>query len=176
MNSAHPMLRPSMFHPGASFHESQWSSRTTPTPQEEEASTQKSVGEAGGGFVRSEPQKCAESRECHQSMSVRTPELGVLWTKGDEKKLKEATKWEREGKCERPSGMANQSTYYRFHILLREFLTGRPWFEFQQILCLLGIWSVFVDRFQVKPKYLNSEEKGLVLDSFQGQSRCFARS
>ena len=107
-NSTHPMLQPSTFHPGASFHESQWSSRTTPTPQEEEASTQKSVGEAGGGFVRSEPQKSAESRERHQSMSVRTPELGVLRTKGDEKKLKEATKREREGKCERPSGTASE--------------------------------------------------------------------
>ena len=77
-------------------------------PQEEEALTQKSVGETGGGFVRSEPQKSEASREHHQLMSARTHGLGVLRTKGDERKLKEATKRERDGKCERLLGTASE--------------------------------------------------------------------
>ena len=77
-------------------------------PQEEEASTQKLVEEARGGFVRIEPQKSAESWERHQSISERTRGLGVLRTKGEERKLKEAAKREREGRCERPSGTASE--------------------------------------------------------------------
>lgn len=107
-NSAHPMLQPSRFHPGDSFQESHWPSRTIPMPHEEEASTQNSIGEAGGGLVRNEPQKSADSWARHQLISEKTPGVGVLRTKGDEKKLKDATKQEREGKCERPSGTASE--------------------------------------------------------------------
>jgi hypothetical protein len=38
-----------------------------------------------------------------------------------------------------------------------------------------GIWTVLEDRSHTKPRYLNSEAKGLVLDSFQGQPKRDAR-
>ena len=151
-------------------------------PQEEEASTQKLVGEAGGGFVRSELQKSDESWERHQLMSARTHWLGILRTKGNERKLKEAAKQEREGRCEHPSGTANEqwtrvpttdSTSF-----LENFCPTNHSSSFSRyhVFLAAGIWTVFIDKFQVKPKYLNSEAKGLVLDSFQGQPRRFARS
>jgi hypothetical protein len=47
-------------------------------PQDEEASTQNSMDDVGGGLVRVEPQKTSESRERHQAMSDKAPVLGVF--------------------------------------------------------------------------------------------------
>jgi hypothetical protein len=55
--SAQPMLRPSLSQPGRSFQKSHNPSKTTPMPHEDEASTQKPIGEAVGGLERVEPQK-----------------------------------------------------------------------------------------------------------------------
>ena len=70
--SAHPIFRPFLFQPGWSFHESHSFSRIMPIPQDEKASTQKSMDEVTGGFDRVEPQKFRDNCVCHQSMSART--------------------------------------------------------------------------------------------------------
>jgi hypothetical protein len=82
--------------------------KTMPIPHEDDASTQNSTGEAGGGLDNTEPQKSLVSWSRHHPMSVRTLGLGVRRMKGDDAKLKEAAKREREGRCERPSGIANE--------------------------------------------------------------------
>jgi hypothetical protein len=53
---------------------------------------------------RSPPKAC----EDHHLKSIRTLGLGDLCIKGDEIKLKDAVKREMEGRCERPSGTANE--------------------------------------------------------------------
>ena len=55
-----------------------------PIPQDEEASTQKSMDEVTGGFDRVEPQKSRDNCVHHQSMSARTREVGVFRMKGDD--------------------------------------------------------------------------------------------
>ena len=106
--SAHPMLRPSESQPGENFQASHVPLKTKPTPHDEEASTQNSTGDTGGGLERIEPQKLAVSWDRHQVMSVRTLALGVLRMKGDDRKLKEEAKRDRDGSRERPSGTARE--------------------------------------------------------------------
>jgi hypothetical protein len=77
-------------------------------PHDEEALTQNSTAEVGGGFDRDEPQKSAESWEDHHLMSVKTLGLGDLRIKGDERKLNDAVKREIEGRCERLLGIARE--------------------------------------------------------------------
>ena len=81
--SAQPMLRPFLSQLGKNFQESHSLSKTTPTPQEDEASTQNSIEEAVGGLERDEPQKVEESWVRHQMMSDITLELGVFRAKGE---------------------------------------------------------------------------------------------
>ena len=76
--------------------------KTTPTPHDEEASTQNSTGETGGGFESTEPQKDDVSCILHQLISAKTVALGVLRIKGDDKWLKEVAKRDKEGRRERP--------------------------------------------------------------------------
>jgi hypothetical protein len=83
--SAHPMLRPSFSQPGLSFQKSHSFPKTTPMPQDVEASTQNSILEAGGGLESTEPQKSAVRRVRHHCMSDKTLALGVLRTNGEEK-------------------------------------------------------------------------------------------
>ena len=82
--SAQPMLQPSLSQLGLSFQESHSLANISPMPQEEEASTQISTREIGGGFSNSEPQKSAESWERHQLISDKTLGLGVKRAKGDD--------------------------------------------------------------------------------------------
>ena len=107
-NSAQPMLRPSASQPEDKCQASHSPSKTIPMPQEEEASTQKSTGEVGGGLDRTDPQKSLESSVRHHCTSVKTLGLGVRRTNGDEENLKEATKRDKAGRCERPSGRAKE--------------------------------------------------------------------
>lgn len=96
--SAHPMFRPSVFQPTDNLQASHSPLKTIPMPHDEEASTQKSTEEAGGGLDKEELQKAKANFVHHQSMSDRTLGLGDLRTKGDVKKLKEAAKREIEGR------------------------------------------------------------------------------
>lgn len=77
-------------------------------PQEDEASTQNSTDEKGGGFAKEEPQKGAESWVRHHEISVVTLGLGVRKTNGEGERLKEAAKREIAGSRERPSGSARE--------------------------------------------------------------------
>jgi hypothetical protein len=63
-----------------------------PMPQDEEASTQNSIGDTGGGLESEEPKKLADSWVCHQVMSARMLRLGVKQMNGDERRLNEAAK------------------------------------------------------------------------------------
>jgi hypothetical protein len=70
-------------------------------------------------------------------MSVRTLGLGVFRMKGEDRKLKEAAKREREGRCERPSGTASEQ-WTRVPktdstVLLHELRTFVPREEFFEI-------------------------------------------
>ena len=106
--SAQPILRPYLFHPELNFHASHSPLNITPIPQDDDASTQNSIVEVVGGFNKKEPQKERESCVRHQSRSERTLGLGVLRTKGDEEKLKEAVNRDKAGRRERPSGTAKE--------------------------------------------------------------------
>ena len=108
MISAHPMLWPFLSQPGRSFHDSHSSPKMTPIPQDEEVSTQNSIGEGVGGLDRVEPQKSEESRTRHHSISEQTLRLGVFRVKGDVAKSKEAANREMDGNRERPSGTARE--------------------------------------------------------------------
>ena len=106
--SAHPMLQPSLSQPGDRRQESHSCPNTTPIPHEDDASTQNSMVEVGGGLEREDPVNSADSCDRHQTISVKTAELGDFLAKGDDAKLKDAAKREKEGKCERPSGRASE--------------------------------------------------------------------
>jgi hypothetical protein len=106
--SAQPILRPSESQPLENFQASHTPLKTMPIPQEDDASTQKSIGEMGGGLDNMEPQKSLASWLRHHSISVRTLGLGVRRTNSDDEKLKDAAKQEREGRCYRPSGIAKE--------------------------------------------------------------------
>ena len=147
--SAQPMLRPSVFQPGVSFHESHSLSRTIPTPHEDDASTQNSMGEVSGGFVIAEPQNLEESWVRHHAISVMTLGFGALRTKEEDKKLNDAAKREIDGRCERPSGNAREqwtrvprmdSTSF-----LMNFLVNGPRLKFCQVSRFFGLWNL--DRF-----------------------------
>lgn len=77
-------------------------------PHDEEASTQNSRLETGGGLDNDDPQKTADSWLRHQLTSARTLGLGVRRVKGEDMKLNEDVKQDMAGKCERPSGSANE--------------------------------------------------------------------
>ena len=81
---AQPILQLCLSQPGWNFQVSQLSLSTMPIPQEDEASTQNSTGDTGGGLAKEEPQKLEDSWERHQAMSEKTLVLGDLWMKGDE--------------------------------------------------------------------------------------------
>ena len=74
--SAQPMLRPSLSHPGTSLQASHSSSNIMPIPQDEEASTQNSMEDVGGGFDNDEPQKSVDNSIRHHAMSANTLGLG----------------------------------------------------------------------------------------------------
>ena len=77
------MLRPSRSQPGCNFQKSHSLLKTTPIPQEDDASTQNSIGEMGGGFDREEPQNGRESWARHHAILVMMLGLGVLEMKGE---------------------------------------------------------------------------------------------
>ena len=79
-NSAHPIVRPLDFQFSLSFQASQVLSKMTSIPQLVDASTQKEIGDGGGGLDRVEPANGDESCSRHQSMSLMTEGLGVLRT------------------------------------------------------------------------------------------------
>ena len=54
-------------------------------PHDEEVLTQNSVEEVMESFDIVEPQKLADNCVHHQLMSVKTPELGALRAKGEDK-------------------------------------------------------------------------------------------
>ena len=179
--SAHPMLRPSLSHPGQSLQASHSSFKMIPMPHYDDASTQNWTGEALGGFDKEEPQKLSERRVRHQEMSVRMLGLGDLWTKGEEKWLKEDANREIAGKWERPSGSAREQWTKVPKMdsvsFLENFWPGVQNFNLDKYLSFLyfGIWTVLSSKFHVKPRYLNLGEKGLVLDFFHGHPKCVAR-
>lgn len=105
--SAHPISRCEDFHPGLSFHESQWLSKTIPIPQEVEASTQKGMLDGADGRLRIEPQKLLFSIFFHQSISFITVAFGVRREKGVSSGKDEA-KRESAGRRDRPSGIARE--------------------------------------------------------------------
>ena len=86
--SAHPILRPSLFQPNENFQASHSPPKTMPTPQEEDASTQNSTGEVGGGLASTDPQKLVFNWVLHHSISDRMLALGVFRMKGDDRKLR----------------------------------------------------------------------------------------
>ena len=69
-----------------------------PMPQDDDASTQNSISEAGGGLERTQPQKSADNRARHHCMSEITLALGVLRAKGKVMGLNEEAKREIEGR------------------------------------------------------------------------------
>ena len=79
-----------------------------PTPQDDEASTQNSTGDNGVGLDNVDLQKSEESWVLHHCILVRTLGFGVFRIKGDDKKLKDDAKRDKDGRCERPSGSANE--------------------------------------------------------------------
>ena len=166
---------------GENFQASHVPLKTTPMPHEEEASTQNSTDEGGGGFDNNEPQKGKRSWDLHQLMSVRTLGLGDLRMKGDDKKLKEAAKREMAGRRERPSGKAREQ-WTRVPRRDSTSFCKNLWpgvhgssLERYRVFLAGGIWTVLAERSQIKPRYLNCGAKGLVFDSFQGQPSCAAR-
>ena len=92
--SAQPILRPSLSQPGESRQASHSFPKTTPIPHEDDASTQNSTVEVGGGLAREEPVNSADSCACHHLMSDKTVELGDFLAKGDDEKLKDAARRE----------------------------------------------------------------------------------
>jgi hypothetical protein len=76
--SAQLIFRPSLSQPLESFQKSQQVPKTIPMPHDDEASTQKLVGETGGGFDSFEPQKSEVSWLRHHLTSDRTLGLGSL--------------------------------------------------------------------------------------------------
>ena len=83
--STHPMLQPCVSQPFFNFQVSHSLPKTILMPHDDEASTQNSVDEMGGGFERIDPQNSADSWERHQSIFERMLALGDLWTNGEEK-------------------------------------------------------------------------------------------
>ena len=106
--SAQPILWPSLSQTGISRQVSHSFPKTTPIPHEDDASTQNSIVEVGGGLAKEEPVKSADSCDRHHWMSDKTAELGDFLAKGDDEKLKDAARREKEGKCDRPSGRASE--------------------------------------------------------------------
>ena len=84
MISAHPMLRPSLSQPGDKRQESHSCPNTTPIPHEDDASTQNSTVEVGGGLERGDLVNSADNCDRHHSISTKTAELGVFLAKGDD--------------------------------------------------------------------------------------------
>ena len=58
---AQPISQLSLFHPGLSFQVSQMLSKMIPIPHDDEALTQNSTKETGGGLKMREPQNLDES-------------------------------------------------------------------------------------------------------------------
>ena len=108
MNSAHPILRPFLFHPALSRQDSQTPLKTIPMPQEVEASTQKPKSCGGGGCDKDVPQTTLDNSRLHHDMSLKTLEFGSFRTKEDEQVLNEAVKRERAGKCDLPLGKTRE--------------------------------------------------------------------
>ena len=108
MNSAQPMLRPPDFQPLRNFIASQRPSKTMPTPQSVEASTQKPMGDGGGGRDKIEPQKSFVRWRRHHVSSLRAASGGDLRVKFERAPLKEAAKRDREGRRDHPSGTASE--------------------------------------------------------------------
>jgi hypothetical protein len=92
------MFRPSLSQPSENFQAFHSPPKTTPIPHDEDTSTQKSTVGREGGLDNVEPQKSAVSWVCHQRISVRTLGLGVFCMKGEDRKLKDEAKREREGR------------------------------------------------------------------------------
>lgn len=59
--SAQPMLQPSLSQPGINFQASHLPLKIILMPQDDEASTQSSVQETGGGLANDEPAKSVAS-------------------------------------------------------------------------------------------------------------------
>ena len=95
---AQPILQLSLSHPEISLQASYSSPKMIPIPQEEEASTQNSMGDTEGGLDNKEPQKLVDSWEHHHAMSDNTLRLGVRQMNGDDRKLKEAAKQDMAGR------------------------------------------------------------------------------
>ena len=83
MISAQPILWPFLCQPGCNFQASQLSPKIMPMPQEDEASTQNSIGKGGGGLAKEEPQKSDDNWVRHQLISESTLGLGNLRVKGE---------------------------------------------------------------------------------------------
>ena len=179
--SAHSMLWLSLSQLKWSFQASHLSSKMIPIPHEEEALTQNWTGEASGGLDREELEKVSERQVCYQAILVRTLELGVLQMKGEEKWLKEVVNLDIAGKCEHPLGSAREqwTKVPRTDSVsfLENFWPGTQSSSLDKYLSFFdsGIWTVLSCKFHVKPRYLNSGENGLVLDSFHGHPRHAAR-
>jgi hypothetical protein len=73
---AQPILRLFLSHLGISLQASHFLSRMIPMPQDEEASTQNSIGDTRRGLESEELEKLADSWVCHQVMSARMLGLG----------------------------------------------------------------------------------------------------
>ena len=79
-----------------------------PMPQSVEASTQKPMGDGGGGRDKVKPQNSFESWRCHHAMSLKAVLGGDFRVKFERAPLKEAAKRDKEGRQDRPSGMASE--------------------------------------------------------------------
>lgn len=127
-------------------------------PQEEEASTQNSIDEGGGGgFDSKKPEHLTESWVCHQAISDRTLGFGVRQMKGEEIKLKGSAKQEIEGKQEQPSGSTSEQWMRVPSVDSVSFLknfgpaTHGSSFERYHVFLVSGIWTVLLTKSQVKP-------------------------
>jgi hypothetical protein len=79
-----------------------------PTPQSVEASTQKPMGDGGGGQDKVEPQNSFERWRRHHAMSLKAVIGGDLCVKFERAPLKEAAKRDKEGRRDHPSGTASE--------------------------------------------------------------------
>ena len=110
-------------------------------------------------------------------MSLRTAPGGVFRVKSERAPANEAVKRDSEGSLERPSGTASEqctrvprmvSASFRVNLLSTfQRLSLSKYLDF----LLLGIWTVFIVRSHRKPRYMNDELKGLVLECFHGHPR-----
>ena len=69
-----------------------------PMPQSVEASTQKPMGDGGGGQDKDKPQNSFERWRRHYVMSLKVVMGGDLQVKFKWAPLKEAAKWDKEGR------------------------------------------------------------------------------